>query len=546
MSITSLPPHIRMNVAYLLLGGIWLGPVKPDMKVILEPILEKIDNLDISIKLPEGTKHLKAKLLLGVFDLPAKAMALNFIQFNGKHGCAYCLDEGTYSNHRRLYLPSDTHDPRKKRDLHKWAKKAERKKIPVFGVKGTSILSPYINIIKDVPVDYMHAVLEGVTKSLFNFWFESKYHGKRFYLGRQVDEIDSCLLRIKPPHEFRRTPRSVRTSKYWKASEYRAWLLFYSLPILSNFLPLDYVMHLSLLVSSMHILLGTSISASDLETTKLILIRFYELIPHLYPENLCSSNAHSLIHLCEFVSRWGPLWCYSTFGFENLNGYLKKHSHGTRNVLPQMIQAVRLRQTLPLLQKVLETQENGATIAFLEHVSGQQRQNHTGSLGRVVHKALSDKQVTALQQADFQVTTTTLPVFPRYKINGVTFSSSKQCKLRNSSICQIKIQSSHEICFGSIGAFCFTGGVPAVLVSVFESTENCVIGESRSRSVLQPDDCRAAKCVELFIFKVKKISISNRLVAIPPENIIRKCVHIPLKHSPTDFIVTLPNYFENH
>lgn len=220
MSITSLPPDIRMNVAYLLLGGIWLGPVKPDMNLILDPVLKKIDNVNIPINLPEGTKHFKAKLLLGVFDLPAKAMALNFIQFNGRFGCAYCLDKGTYTNHRMLYLPGDSHTHRKNGDLIKWAVEAEQKGQPVFGVQGTSILSPYINILKAVPVDYMHAVLEGVTKSLFRQWFDSQNHGKPFYLGRKVKEIDRFLLRIRPPHDFRRTPRSVQASKYWKASEY--------------------------------------------------------------------------------------------------------------------------------------------------------------------------------------------------------------------------------------------------------------------------------------------------------------------------------------
>lgn len=66
-----------MNVNYILLGGVWLGPVKPDMKVILKPIIDKINSFDTEIKTPDGKKRLRARLLLGVFDLPAKAMAMN-------------------------------------------------------------------------------------------------------------------------------------------------------------------------------------------------------------------------------------------------------------------------------------------------------------------------------------------------------------------------------------------------------------------------------------------------------------------------------------
>ena len=367
MGITNLPPKIRMNAEYLLLAGVWLGPVKPDMKIILQPILESITN--INLPLHEG-KSLKAMLLLAVFYLPAKAMALNCTQFNGEYGCTYCLDKGSYIAHRRLYLPNDSHSPRKFEETMKWADEAQKLKRPVFGVKGQSVLSEHINIIKSVPVDYMHAVLEGITKSLFNCWFNPNYHKSKFYLGRKIPDIDRALLRIKSPHEFRRTPRSIRTSKYWKAAEYRAWLLCYAMPVLSNFLPRDYLHHLSLLVTSLHVLLGTSINSSNLEATHFMLMRFYELIPHLYPQILCTMNAHSLIHLCDFVHRWGPLWCYSTFGFENFIGYMKKHCHGTRNVLPQLVHAVTLRQTLPLLQKQLKETENEKTIAYLEMLNG--------------------------------------------------------------------------------------------------------------------------------------------------------------------------------
>lgn len=86
-SISSLPPSIRMNVENLLLAGVCLGPVKPDIAVILKSILKRLEQLKsegLAIQSPEGPKVMKATLLLGVFDLPAKAMALNSIQFNGK------------------------------------------------------------------------------------------------------------------------------------------------------------------------------------------------------------------------------------------------------------------------------------------------------------------------------------------------------------------------------------------------------------------------------------------------------------------------------
>lgn len=86
LCFSSLPPVIRMDFRYLLLAGVWLGNIKPELNIIMPPILDKVHKLytdGIPIATPDGPKVLKAMLLACVFDLPAKAMTLNFIQWNG-------------------------------------------------------------------------------------------------------------------------------------------------------------------------------------------------------------------------------------------------------------------------------------------------------------------------------------------------------------------------------------------------------------------------------------------------------------------------------
>ena len=122
-------------------------------------------------------------------------------------------------------------------------------------MRGQRNLNPLkIAIPSQCPIDYMHAVLEGVTKKLMqNYWFCSKHHGKRFYLLKDVHEIDKRLQRIKPPHDFRSTPRPIsKTLNFWKASEYQAFLLYCAIPVLMCFFPSDYLYHLALLVCSTH------------------------------------------------------------------------------------------------------------------------------------------------------------------------------------------------------------------------------------------------------------------------------------------------------
>lgn len=53
-------------------------------------------------------------------------------------------------------------------------------------------------------------------------------------------------------------------------------------------------------------------------------------------ENFLTMNVHLLSHLHECVLDWGPLWAYSCFYFEGMNGQLKRFFHGTREMNKQV------------------------------------------------------------------------------------------------------------------------------------------------------------------------------------------------------------------
>jgi len=74
----------------------------------------------------------------------------------------------------------------------------------------------------------MHLVALGVCKKLLSLWFDQKYAGYPWYLGKYLNEIDEELLQIRPPKFLKRTPRSLKERQHWKASEYRAFLFYYT------------------------------------------------------------------------------------------------------------------------------------------------------------------------------------------------------------------------------------------------------------------------------------------------------------------------------
>ena len=66
--------------------------------------------------------------------------------------------------------------------------KAERDQKIVNGIKRRLILSGVVNIATELPIDYMHCVLEGVIKRLLEVWVIG--HTIGCYIGRYLKVID--------------------------------------------------------------------------------------------------------------------------------------------------------------------------------------------------------------------------------------------------------------------------------------------------------------------------------------------------------------------
>ena len=164
----------------------------------------------------------------------------------------------------------------------------------MHGIFGTSPLASIIDIVNSIPVDYMHAVLEVVTRLLMKSWFDGSFHSSPFYIGWHVVEINHHLLQQHPPNEFSHPPRSIkRHMNYWKASELKTWLLFYSLPLLLDFLPSLYWHHYPLLVNAMHFLLSSTTTNLQIDAAEQMLHDFYTLSPN------CMVKANALLmHTC--------------------------------------------------------------------------------------------------------------------------------------------------------------------------------------------------------------------------------------------------------
>ena len=131
---------------------------------------------------------------------------------------------------------------------------------------------------------------------------------------------------------------------------------------------------------------------------------------------------------------------------------------------------------------------------------------------------------------------------PSFKMNNEKVKPRAMLSKRkqDSSICRIK--SNDTMFFVSVGRLCLTNGSIIGIGNVFQSMQHNILDAIGKPSV---KNHTLQNRSSLIIYKVQKLS-SKTVVAFPVSSIIQRCVHVPLKHSETDFVILQPNPFEHH
>ena len=220
------------------------------------------------------------------------------------------------------------------------------------GIKGVSTLfgMPWFDVVKGMVPDYMHGVLLGVTKKVLSLLLSSSGKDEPFYVGNRITEIDCRLLAMKPTDDIIRLPRALNDHFHqYKAAELQTWLLFYSIPSLSGILPERYLNHLALMVEGIYLLLKDCQTETDITRASHVLKKFYCEFAELYGYSNVTLNLHNMgLHLATYVKWLGPLWAWSCFPFEDMNGVLIDHVHGTGNVCSQILKTLHTQKSITI------------------------------------------------------------------------------------------------------------------------------------------------------------------------------------------------------
>ncbi|XP_057335688.1 uncharacterized protein LOC130674388 [Microplitis mediator] len=361
--INELPPKLQSK--HMIMAGLWVNQKEPDMHLFLKPFIQQANELTdkgVQWKLENEIITSKFIPLCSVVDSVARCKILNMKQYNGTYGCTFCehpterVDNCAKYPISAVVPPSRTDESIKKNMV--LAVEVQYGK-DVRGVWGPSplMILKYFNIVDGISPDYMHCILLGVTQQHTEILLSS--FGEEYYVGNpnQVEAINTKLMSFKHPTCITRSPRNITERKMWKATEWRSWLLFYSLISLKGVLPQKYLEHLALLAEAVSTLLSEEIEYDDLRRTGSLIVRYVALYQEYFGKKAMTYNVHLLTHMEQSVLNLGPLKCHNTFIFENQNHFVLKMQKSPNRIDVQIARRFLFQKALPSLKNKIEASD---------------------------------------------------------------------------------------------------------------------------------------------------------------------------------------------
>ena len=443
-------------------------------------------------------------------------------QHNGQFGCLTCEEPGAVckqgKGHARGY-PSRLDNPAPNRTISSVLNKAEEAlengKV-CQGIKDVSVLFglPYFDPIKGLVPDYMHGVLLGTTKKLLQLWFSSSSSKEPYHLGNRIKEVDARLVKMKPTNDISRMPRKLETNlSHYKASELQNWLLHYSVPCLDGIMEPRYMENLCFLVEGIHILLRDNINQDSLVRARDMLRQFYSTFENLYGLNNCGLNIHNIgAHLVDYVEMHGPLWAWSCFPFEDMNGLLVKSAHGTGDVCRQLLCLMKSKKKLLVEADNIEDPElrdfTNEMLSVGRVVKKTKEANNCKMLGGLTPVAIPDESVTEAvsQYVQLPVATVSLSRVLRIQLHGNVIYSTEYKRMQK--------RISHVVLIQDFGAI----ELASVLYFMYEKQSQLCFAVCKKVKVLGP--------VKREVQHILKVEETNEVHVLPVQHIAEKVLFL--------------------
>ena len=324
------------------LVSLFYGKHKPDpIDDYLDDILNELGSI-VSTTQAYMEKTYSVNVRSFICDAPARELLKGIVHHGGYHSCERCTIVGEYKgrvvfSRRERTLPR-TDDEFRSFSYHSAGKCHQHYVTALLRLTG-------FDLIKGFVLDSMHLVFLGVMRRLL-FVIRGSDKMKTLRKGRLAKRLLTKVneqlsdMNGKLPSEFARQPRSLEDLEYWKATEFRSFLMYTGMIVLKGIVTDDQYKHFLTLCLGIRLLSSpdTEYRTEHLEYSRNLLTYFVEKSSLIYGAEFVVYNVHGLIHIADDVEFFGlPLQSISAFPFENHLQMIKHSIRGRHNPVSEVV-----------------------------------------------------------------------------------------------------------------------------------------------------------------------------------------------------------------
>lgn len=180
-----------------------------------------------------------------------------------------------------------------------------------------------------------------------------------------------------------------------------------------------------------------------------ILTEFYKLFPQLYNKGSCGLNMHNIdSHLAYFVRKWGPLWAWSCFPFEDANAAILSSVHGTGDVTQQCIKVREIVMGLKCidLDRVKTTDKH-----FISKLMNPLRSDKDSTQyqnckisGRITAPHRDHKNIDQLLLITGATSAANLSIAHRIQVNGQKLYCKEYSRMKRRVLCSLLCEQNYN------------------------------------------------------------------------------------------------------
>lgn len=187
---------------------------------------------------------------------------------------------------------------------------------------------PGVDMIDSFAIDSLHVLYLGVTKKILKMNFKKLRFPTSPLLRNKIEKTDHNKIfltlssaQMSKPSEFHRAIRSLDYISFYKGSELRNFLLYHGIVALKGHISKDIYENFLTLHCAVPIC-STNKFRAYVNIAKHLFEKFVKDYKQIYGKCMASHNVHQLLHIAEYVLKFGPVENYSAFQYESKLGIL--------------------------------------------------------------------------------------------------------------------------------------------------------------------------------------------------------------------------------